>query len=565
MKAFIYLRVSTTTQEKDGAGLDVQLDVCTAYAKDLGYEVVRVFQDAWTGYEYRERPALTEMRALVRAREVDAVFFYAVDRLARETAHFFVLMDESDHAGVLYDSATEEIDKTPMGRLLMTFRATMAEVEREKIRDRTQGGLRKRVESGLMLAGYKAPYGYRWVEVSGKKVGYAIVEEEAAIVRRMFNEVAAGVTCRQVAKALCDDGIPSPGGGRWIGTNLGKTLRNPIYKGDPAAYRWAGYEARSKARKKGLDLHWEMQEGVSIKGGAPAIVDEALWKSVNAIINSKTNYRALAPKKHLERGLLRGGIAVCGYCGFALRHQAERTSWDKRYKKHRFKPREYACSPNNRHLHGCPGGYSYGEVLDDMAWGFVVTLLSNPELIAKRLASRKTEDPTKIDLDIIERQIKELDRKLAKIRELLPDLEEDFRDSVIADTNQLSKRRKSLLGERDAVLRDKDLWERSQQEIESVTTMLTKVRGALNKTMSYDQKRRILRLLNVKVRVFKKKHSPHVVIEWAVDPTRVEQRALAPDGALSVPAGALVVDTFVREGIHHQGENMVRFIEVLVA
>ena len=575
MNAFIYLRVSTSKQEKDGAGLDVQLDVCTRYCQERGYRVVRVFQDAHTGFEYRERAALTELRTLIRDRVVDTVIFYAMDRLSRDQTHLAVLLDEAEHVGVTYDSATEDFEDTPEGKLVRQLRGYVAEVEREKILMRTQGGLRKRVESGKMLAGFKSPYGYRWHEEDGRKVAYEIIESEAAIIRRMYLSVLNGVSCRKLAQQLVAEGVPSAGGGRWVGTNVAKTLRNPIYKGDPEAYRYQGYAARTKARKRGLPVEsWSERKGVTIQGGAPAIVSHEVWQEVQNLI---AQHRSQSSRNTIDptEALLRSGFAVCGYCGFNLRHHKARQKWDGRYGdgKYRDMPRTYACDINNRLKYGCSHFEIYGEVLDNAVWSHVMDKLATPEEIVKRLQDRSTEDPTRGDREIVERQIAETDKRLKNIRSAIPSIEdEEFRSTIIQQANDLTDRRKRLVEELNDLLRQFRRWNESEHQLASMTDWIEEVRDKFTNSRSWEQKRSLLRALGIKVRVFRKDHDPRVIVDWEVSLGVIEStpidvsnaiakpkvKVLQPMGVIPAPERSSVVDTFANRGIHSRGTEMIR-------
>ena len=73
---------------------------------------------------------------------------YAVDRLSREQAHLYILDDECDRAGAEMLFVTEEFDKTPVGKMIRSVKGFAAELEREKIRERTMRGMAAKLASG---------------------------------------------------------------------------------------------------------------------------------------------------------------------------------------------------------------------------------------------------------------------------------------------------------------------------------------------------------------------------------------------------------------------------------
>jgi hypothetical protein len=92
------------------------------------------------------------------------VVAHALDRLSRDQNHLGLLFSECDHKGVRVEFVIEQLEDTPEGKLLQAIRGYVASVERLKIRERTQRGVRARAQSGKLLSGGKPVYGYRWLD-----------------------------------------------------------------------------------------------------------------------------------------------------------------------------------------------------------------------------------------------------------------------------------------------------------------------------------------------------------------------------------------------------------------
>jgi DNA invertase Pin-like site-specific DNA recombinase len=87
-----------------------------------------------------ERPALDDMLANVRAG--DAIVIWKLDRLGRSLAHLIRLVSELSDRGVGLKSLSDPLDTTTaQGRLIFNIFASLAEFEREIIRERTLAGL----------------------------------------------------------------------------------------------------------------------------------------------------------------------------------------------------------------------------------------------------------------------------------------------------------------------------------------------------------------------------------------------------------------------------------------
>jgi site-specific DNA recombinase len=147
MRAIVYSRVSTDAQERDGTSLDTQERACTDFAQQQGWRIVETVRDTASGYSL-ERPGVERVRRQLREGGADVLFAYAVDRLARNQTKLAVLLDEAEEAGVVLECVTEKVEDSPLGKLAMSLRAFAAEVEREKIVERTTRGKLERARSG---------------------------------------------------------------------------------------------------------------------------------------------------------------------------------------------------------------------------------------------------------------------------------------------------------------------------------------------------------------------------------------------------------------------------------
>src|SRR6266700_7309116 len=72
--------------------------------------------------------------------------------LSRSQTHVAILMEEMEHYGIILHSVKEVIDDTPMGKFARMVLAFVAEMEREKIMDRTVTGRTNAVKNGNMAA-----------------------------------------------------------------------------------------------------------------------------------------------------------------------------------------------------------------------------------------------------------------------------------------------------------------------------------------------------------------------------------------------------------------------------
>lgn len=123
-----YARISTLEQS-----LDLQLDAL----KLAGCE--KIYSDRISGSK-SERPGLTEV--LSYAREGDVIVVWKLDRLGRSLGNLIDIVQGLTDRGIEFKSLQENLDTTtPGGKLLFHIFGSIAEFERDLIRERTLAGL----------------------------------------------------------------------------------------------------------------------------------------------------------------------------------------------------------------------------------------------------------------------------------------------------------------------------------------------------------------------------------------------------------------------------------------
>jgi DNA invertase Pin-like site-specific DNA recombinase len=123
-----YARVSKNEQN-----LDLQVDALNAAG------VERIFSDKESGAK-ANRKGIAE--ALSHLRKGDVLTVWKLDRLGRSTLQLMMLLNELHERGVEFKSLTEGIDTTtPMGRFYFTMSSALAQLERDRLIERTRAGL----------------------------------------------------------------------------------------------------------------------------------------------------------------------------------------------------------------------------------------------------------------------------------------------------------------------------------------------------------------------------------------------------------------------------------------
>lgn len=169
MNAVIYCRVSTKAQAEEGTSLESQIEACLKLARERGFDVVpeSVFREDWPG-DRLDRPCLERVRESVKKQETQAVIVYSSDRLARNPIHLAILAEECQRHDVQLLFVTEPLDNSPEGMLIQYVKGYAAQIEREKIADRTVRGKRMRARGGKIPGGCGIGlYGYDYIPGKG--------------------------------------------------------------------------------------------------------------------------------------------------------------------------------------------------------------------------------------------------------------------------------------------------------------------------------------------------------------------------------------------------------------
>ena len=229
MRVSIYARYSSDLQR--AASIEDQVLVCTERVVREKWTLAATYTDRGISGASHLRPGYQKLLEGARKGEFDIVLAEALDRISRDQEHvasFFKLMS---FAGIRIVTLTEgEISELHVG-----LKGTMNALFLKDLADKTRRGLRGRIEQGRSGGGLC--YGYTIVE-NGERGGREIVQAEAAVVRRIFADFAAGKSPRRIAAELNREGTPGPGGRPWGDTTIRGhalrgtgVLRNELYVG----------------------------------------------------------------------------------------------------------------------------------------------------------------------------------------------------------------------------------------------------------------------------------------------------------------------------------------------
>jgi site-specific DNA recombinase len=496
-RAAIYLRVSSAQQEV-GFSLDTQEQHCREFAEAHGADSLDIYREVYTGTELWERPQLTALREAIRHHDIDMVIAYSIDRLSRDPIHLGVVLSEAEHAGVPVLFVTEPLDDSPEGQLIRFVRGYAAKVEHEKMRERVLRGRRARAESGKPIVSQRPLYGYRW---NADKSALLEEPDAAAVVRRIFRDVAGGATLRQLAATLTAEGISTPTGATaWNRTTLSDIMLHPFYKGEAAAYRYRAGKSKNGSR---VSYPCDASGQIPLPAGTvPALVDIELWRAVQDV-KARNQREASRRNRHPEDFLLRGGYVVCAGCGQPM-HADTGHARGKEW-------RRYVCFRKYLPVPQCEHTLSIdAPTLDEGVWAELSELIQRPETIRDALARLHREDVTAADMTAVNREIAKVERRIASLTKSIAGLADEegagvevAREALMAELRLQGARSRMLAEERAGVEQRRQQWQAQQARLDDLEHWIGQVREKLP-TIDYAHKRDALEWLAVRVEVYPK-------------------------------------------------------------
>lgn len=312
-RAILYLRLSVAKDESVSiANQNKQLQ---ALAEREGWQIVETFTDDGLSGGKPRANADKALRML-RENRADVIAVYKWDRWSRmgsrAVADLQDVLDERAAKGspALFLAHADGLrSDAPSWDIQVALMAALGRTERELIRSRVKAARdyqrQTRRHSGV------PPYGYRPIpHPSGKGRALELNPAEAAIVRRMADEVLSGATGYAVAKGLNADGIPPRKAAKWNAATVADLLRGDAILGY-MSHRRPGDASRTSRPLLGED---GLPEQVW-----PAIISADEAAELRALLTRSPDWNAMPGAGRKRASRLLSGLAECATCGSTLR------------------------------------------------------------------------------------------------------------------------------------------------------------------------------------------------------------------------------------------------------
>lgn len=297
MKADFYGRKSNKDQGRSVAGQEQEFrSDCAEQNLDVG----KIFADpdrSASRYARKPRPDYEELVQHVRSGKCQVLSLWEASRGSRRIGEWSDFLDLCREKGVLIRIVSHNRTYDP--RIRRDWRTLIEEGvdaadEAEKIGERTRRGKRLAAQEGRPAS--RLAYGFKRVyDERGKFVAQVEHPEQAAVVREIFNRVAAGEPYSTIADDLNDRALTAPEGGPWSDRQVRQVVTKPSYAGQ-RVHKDEQYEGQ-----------WD------------ALVDPKVWRAAN---RRATAQSGLNNDPRLSHWLT--GVVQCGPCAAALPPNTEK-------------------------------------------------------------------------------------------------------------------------------------------------------------------------------------------------------------------------------------------------
>ncbi len=393
MRVIAMFRVSTERQANEGASLDAQEREYREIAAREGWHTVAEFrgQESATGAS-SDRRVLQQVLAAIATHQPDALYAHEQSRLTRgDELEVAMLLRELRERGVkiIVHGVVRDPASIDEG-FMIGVQALVDRTESQRIKERMKRGKKQRALEGKKTGG-PAPFGYHNPPPGDPQRGtLQVVEDEAVVVRRIFDMSASGTGDRTIGTRLNGSGVASPRGGTWGKTSIRRVLNNPVYIGTAAANVWVKTPGTN-----GFTLRMDNPDAIVKEGMHEPIIDREVWDKVHA--------RAPSPRTARPR-MLTGLLYVNGakFAGDCLKGVPFYRSGDR--------------SPDHAWLET--------EETDEAVWDAFASLATEPGFVERLMdAARNPREEllASQEIDYIEGQLARQRRRLDNFADMRAD------------------------------------------------------------------------------------------------------------------------------------------------
>ena len=487
--AVVYARYSSDRQTEQS--IEGQLHVCQDYAKRNDILIVKNYIDrAMTGTN-DNREAFQQMLKDSDKRPWDYVLVYKLDRFSRNKYEMAIHRKHLKDNGIKILSAMENIPDSPEGILLESLLEGMNQYYSEELSQKTRRGLRETRMKGLFPGG-RILFGYSIIDRKP-----TINEDEAVIIRNIFNDYANGKRLVDICNELSAQGI--------VNDKLPKSVNNLYYM-------------LQNERYIGIYHHPEK----TYDNIFPPIVSKEIFDIVQKRIQANKYGKHVIDVDYLLKNK-----AYCGFCGKPLISYTGTSCNSTIY-------RYYKCRSIKKKTN-CQFKAFRKEPLEKIVTDALIKLTTTEKNL-NLLANKIIEKIKKESADLTNLRI--LEKNLAQTNKAIINIVKAIEAGIFSDT---TKQRLDDLEQQKKLLSEQILTEQAKERvIPTVGDIKEYIAYALSKSP-----KQIIDLLISKIFVYNDK--VELIVKYAdspTEPTNTPRKTHNPDGTSNSERGFLLTEFY---------------------
>ena len=309
-----YARVSTE-QDEQQSSYEAQVGFYTRHIKsNPDWEFVEVFADRGiTGTNTKTRENFNRMIDLALSGGIDIILTKSISRFARNTVDTLQTVRELKAVGVEVRFEKENLHTfDPKCEMMLTIMSSLAQEESCSISENVRWGKQKSMRDGKVSLAYSRFLGYK----KGADGRPEIVEEEAAIIRKIYDLFLSGKTINEIAALLTNMGVLTPAGRtKWSVSTVRSILSNEKYKGEALLQKTFTVDYLTKeVRKNNGEV-----PSVRVRNSHEPIIEPEVFDRVQSMLATSAKRRAKVRTK-----LPFAGKLICGDYGSFYGHKVWR-------------------------------------------------------------------------------------------------------------------------------------------------------------------------------------------------------------------------------------------------
>lgn len=458
LRVALYIRVSSQEQADEGYSIGEQTERLKKYAEAMSWNVYKIYVDPGYSGGNMDRPGLNEMIKDVEAGEIDTVVVYKLDRLSRSQFDTLYLIEKVFLANNTdFISMTENFStNTPLGRAMIGFLAVFAQLEKDKINERTLMGKEARAKEGKWGGGSSEPIGYDYDPATDT---LNVNEYEKMQILEAIDLFLKGVPLRTICRVFTAKGYVYQGRSKkthdWDPQRLKYVFANRVYLG------------------------YISHKGEWYKGDHEPIIDEATFNRVGKLLEQRSEKYAIHTKKTRTQSTYLGGMLYCKHCGARYAKQMGNKLKSGGYTHY------YGCYSRSGRVPkmvkdpNCINKNWKLTELDELIFNEIRKLATDPDYIHSIRHEKNKESDSLNKIQIIEKEIKNIDEQISRFMDLYG-IGKFTIDQVSSKIDPLNVQRKGLEKELESLNVTSDTL--SEEETIEIATSFSDIldRGDLN-------------------------------------------------------------------------------------